>query len=854
MAKSLIIVESPTKKKTLEGFLGPNYKVMGSKGHVRDLPKSGLAVDLEHDFEPKYELLPDRKSVVDELRRAAKDVDIVYLASDPDREGEAIAWHIREALHLKNARRIEFNEITKTAVQRALENPREIDMDRVNAQQARRVLDRIIGYQLSPLLSKKISRGLSAGRVQSVAVRLICEREREIQAFKIEEYWSIEAILSPQNEEFPFPARLLTRASKKVEITNEEQANELVEALNPESDFNKSALLPFRYIVSSVKRQEKRRFPGAPFITSTLQQEASKQLRFSAKKTMMVAQALYEGIALGDGSPVGLITYMRTDSTTIAKEAQEAARDLIAKRFGQDFVPDAPPKYKNKKSAQEAHEAIRPAYVTHIPEDIQRFLTDEQFKLYRLIWRRFVASQMKPAILDVTTVDIAAGEFGLRASGTVVKFAGFLSVYEDARDEDAPVVEADDEDAVRKLPNLEANRVLDLRDLLPRQHFTQPPPRYTEATLVKTLEENGIGRPSTYAQTLSTVQDRGYAELEQRRFKPTELGFIVNDKLVQHFPNVVDVHFTAGVEEKLDEVEEGKQLWTKVLHEWYDPFSEDVTRAKTEMEKVAPVETDFDCPTCGAKMLKRRGRFGEFLACSNYPECKTSMNVSADGQPESNEPEVSEHSCPKTGLPLVRKKGRFGEYFECVDSEGVKITYKVGLNGEPVEKAPAPQIEGLDPNEKRTCEKCGKPMTVRASRRGAFWGCTGYPKCRNLVPIEGAKVILPEAELTDFKCPICEKPLAKRSGRFGPFLSCSGYPECKTIVKLDKQGEPIFPTAEEIEAAKEAKAAKTATAKTVTAKTTTKKVVAKKPAAKKSVAKKATAKSSTRKTTKKVAV
>ena len=835
MAKSLIIVESPTKKKTLEGFLGSNYTVMGSKGHVRDLPKSGLAVDLEHDFAPSYELLPDRKAVIDELRRAAKGVDIVYLASDPDREGEAIAWHIREALGLKNARRIEFNEITKTAVQRALDNPREINMDRVNAQQARRVLDRIIGYQLSPLLSKKISRGLSAGRVQSVAVRLICEREREIQAFKIEEYWSIEAILSPQNEEFPFPARLLSRANKKVEIKDEEQATELVNALRP-----------LDYKVASVKKQEKRRFAGAPFITSTLQQEASKQLRFSAKKTMMVAQALYEGIALGDGSPVGLITYMRTDSTTIAKEAQEAARELIAKRFGPEYVPDAPPKYKNKKSAQEAHEAIRPAYVTHVPEDIQRYLTDEQFKLYRLIWRRFVASQMKPALLDVTTVDISAGEFGLRASGTVVKFAGFLSVYEDAKDEDAPVVEADDEDAVRKLPNLEANRVLDLRELLPKQHFTQPPPRYTEATLVKTLEENGIGRPSTYAQTLSTVQDRGYAELEQRRFKPTDLGFIVNDKLVQHFPNVVDVHFTAGVEEKLDEVEEGKQLWTAVLHEWYDPFSEDVTRAKTEMEKVEPVETEFDCPTCGAKMLKRRGRFGEFLACSNYPECKTSMNLSSDGQPESNVPEVSEHLCPKTGLPLVRKKGRFGEYFECVDSEGVKITYKVGANGEPVEKAPLPQIEGLDPNEKRTCEKCGKPMTVRASRRGAFWGCTGYPKCRNLVPIEGAKVILPEAELTAFPCPVCEKPLAKRSGRFGPFLSCSGYPECKTIVKLNKDGEPIFPTPEEIE---EKKAAAKAPAKKVAAK----KPAAKKTTAKKPAAKKTTAKSSTRKAAPKVA-
>jgi DNA topoisomerase-1 len=473
--------------------------------------------------------------------------------------------------------------------------------------------------------------------------------------------------------------------------------------------------------------------------------------------------------------------------------------------------------------------------VTHVPEEIQQYLTDDQFKLYRLIWRRFVASQMKPALIDVTTVDITAGQFGLRASGAVIKFAGFLSVYEDAKDEDEREAEADDENAVRKLPILEAGRVLDLRDLLPKQHFTQPPPRFTEATLVKTLEENGIGRPSTYAQTLSTIQDRGYTELEQRRFKPTELGFIVNDKLVQHFPKIVDVQFTAGFEEKLDDVEEGKQEWTNLLHEFYNPFSEDVTRAKTDMEKVAPVETEFDCPTCGKKMLLRRGRFGSFLSCSDYPECKTSMDVDAAGQPVSNAPQESGYACPKTGLPLVRKKGRFGEYFECVDAEGVKTTYKVGTNGEPVEKAPPPQIEGIDPNEKRTCEKCGKPMVVRASRRGAFWGCTGYPKCRNLVAIEGAKVILPEAEVTEHPCPNCGKMLAKRSGRFGPFLSCTGYPECKTIVKLDAQGEPLPPKEPKAEGEVKPKAAAKKTA--AKAKTTTK-ATAKKPA-------------STRKTTKK---
>jgi len=793
MAKSLVIVESPTKVKTLKGFLGNDFKIMGSQGHVRDLPKSGLAVDLDNDFKPSYELLPDRKHIIAELRKAADSVDMVYLASDPDREGEAIAWHIREALHLKNVRRIEFNEITKTAVRRALDHPRDIDMDRVNAQQARRVLDRIIGYRLSPLLSLKIRKGLSAGRVQSVAVRLICEREREIQAFKIEEYWSVTALLTPRTLDFPFPAKLLSHQGQKLEITNEAQASSLVAALRP---------LPFR--VENVKRQEKRRNPFAPFITSTLQQEASKQLRFSTKKTMSVAQSLYEGIALGGGTPVGLITYMRTDSVTIANEAQQAARQLITSRFGPEFVPDSPPVYKNRKSAQEAHEAVRPADVTCIPEEIEKYLSPDQFKLYRLIWRRFVASQMKPAVLDVTTVDIKAGEYGLRASGSIIKFSGFLSVYEEARDEDkAEESEADDENADRKLPPLENAQPLDLRDLLPKQHFTQPPPRYTEATLVRAMEENGIGRPSTYAQTLSTIQDRGYVLLEQRRFEPTELGFEVNDKLVQHFPVVVDIQFTAGVEEKLDEVEEGKQNWVALLHEFYGPFKADLDLAQVEMEKVQPLETDFDCPTCGKKLLKRRGRFGDFFSCSGYPECKTKMNVAANGEPDSSQLVETEFDCPTCGKKLVKRKGRFGEFFSCIDYPECKTALNVGPNGEPVEKSAkiAPVVEGLDPNETKTCDKCGKPMVVRTSRRGAFWGCTGYPKCRHLVPIEGVTVQPPPVQLSQHTCPNCGKPLARKTGRFGPFLGCTGYPECKTIVRLDKQGNPQSPVGPAMDAA-----------------------------------------------------
>ena len=791
--KSLVIVESPTKVKTLKGFLGADFKIMGSQGHVRDLPAKGLSVDIKNDFEPTYELLPDRKHIIAELKKAASDVDMVYLASDPDREGEAIAWHIREALHLKKVRRIEFNEITKTAVQKALQNPRDINMDRVNAQQARRVLDRIIGYELSPLLARKVAKGTSAGRVQSVALRLVCEREREIQAFVIEEYWSITALLSPQLQNFPFPAKLITRAGKKLEIGNEESATELVDALRP---------LPF--VVSNVKKQEKRRHAAAPFITSTLQQEASKKLYFGAKRTMQVAQGLYEGKEIGRDAPVGLITYMRTDSTSIAKEAQESAREFIVNRYGSEFVPETPPQYKNRKSAQEAHEAIRPTYVDIVPEDVERFLAPEDFKLYRLIWRRFVASQMKPAIMDVTTVDIAAGEFGLRASGSIIKFQGFLSVYEEAKDEDkSDEIEADDENADRRLPALEKDQPLDLKEILPRQHFTQPPPRYTEATLVKALEENGIGRPSTYASILTTIVDRKYTELDQRRFTPTDLGFLVNDKLVQHFGNVVDVHFTAGIEEKLDDVEEGKRGWTAVLRDFYDPFHESVVLAGTEMERAAPIETDFDCPNCGKKLLKKRGRFGEFFSCPDYPECNTTMNVGPEG------------------TPLAKAE-------------------KVAV-----------EIEGIEPDAKRECEKCGKPMVIRTSARGAFWGCTGYPKCKNLIAIEGAKIVgadgavitKPEPEMTEHKCPVCESPMVKRMGRFGPFLGCSDYPKCKTIVNLDKEGNPKWPAPGEAKQIGAKKAATTKTATKPAAKTATKSAA--KPTAKPATAKATTAKAIT---------
>jgi DNA topoisomerase-1 len=776
MPKSLLIVESPTKVKTLKGFLGPDFTILGSQGHVRDLPKNGMAVNIKNNFEPTYEPLPDRKRIIDELIKAAKGADVVYLASDPDREGEAIAWHISEALNLKNARRIEFNEITKTAVQKALQNPRDIDMDRVNAQQARRVLDRIIGYELSPLLARKIAKGTSAGRVQSVALRLVVEREREIQAFKIEEYWSITALLSPLEKEFPFPAILRTIDGKKSEIGDEATATNLVEELGQQ-----------HYVVQNVVKREKKRNPAAPFITSTLQQESSKQLRFGAQRTMRVAQDLYEGIDVGKGAPTGLITYMRTDSTSIAKEAQEGARQFITQKYGPEFVPEKAPQYKNRKSAQEAHEAIRPSYIELVPEEIRPYLSDDQFKLYRLIWRRFVASQMKPAIFDVTSVDVAAGIYGLRASGSIIKFQGFLSVYEEAKDEDASdETEADDENSNRRLPALDKDQNLKLNELLPKQHFTQPPPRYTEATLVKALEENGIGRPSTYASILNTIVDRKYTELEQRRFTPTKRGFAVNDKLVQHFGNIVNVGFTAGVEEQLDEVEEGKRGWTEVLREFYDPFHDGVERAKTEMERVGPSETDIPCLKCGTLLLHRDGKFGEFYSCPNE-ECKATFNIGSEGE------------------PVAR-----------------------------AEKAVV-EVEGIEPGATRECEKCGKPMVVRTSARGAFWGCTGYPKCRNLVAIEGTVKVdgqeapaKPQPEMTDHDCPVCGSKMTKRMGRFGPFLGCSDYPKCKTIVNLDKEGNPKWPTGDAAAPKPKATKAKAASAKTSTKKATTKKTAASK--------------------------
>jgi len=614
MAKSLIIVESPAKIKTLKNFLGSDFTIEASMGHVRDLPKSKLGVEVENNFEPQYVSIPERRDVIKKLKEAASKAEVVYLASDPDREGEAIAWHLREVLKLTNSRRIQFNEITKTAVLEGLDNAHDINIDLVNAQQARRVLDRLVGYKLSPLLWRKVKRNLSAGRVQSVAVRLICDREREILAFIAVEYWSITATLTPKDKERLFEAKLLSRKGEKLEIHNQREADELIGALEGAD-----------YRVKSIKKSEKKRYPAPPFITSTLQQEASRKLGFGARRTMTVAQQLYEGVELGQAGSVGLITYMRTDSTRVAKEAQDEARDYIAKNYGAGFAPDKP-RQVARKGAQDAHEAIRPTSVFRHPDEIKHYLSGDQYRLYRLVWQRFMASQMSPAVFDVVSVDIEARDMLFRATGSTVKFQGFMKVYTEGKDDDKVVADEDQP----PLPPLKEGELLDLRKLLPEQHFTEPPPRFTEATLVRALEEKGIGRPSTYATIISTIQDRKYVEIREKKFFPTELGCIVTDQLVKHFPDIINAEFTAGVETKLDDVEEGKLDWVRLLSEFHGPFEKDLEAAQENMErvKIAPKESDLLCPNCGKRMLIREGRFGEFLGCAGYPDCKTTMPLS----------------------------------------------------------------------------------------------------------------------------------------------------------------------------------------------------------------------------------
>ena len=645
----LVIVESPAKAKTVGRFLGKGYTVKASVGHVRDLLRSELSVDVDNNFKPKYRVPNEKRAVVKDLKELAKTAREIYLATDPDREGEAIAWHLLESAEIDQniTKRVVFHEITQSAITDAFSHPRQINMDLVDAQQARRVLDRLVGYSLSPLLWEKVRSRLSAGRVQSVALRLIVEREREIDAFIPEEYWTIEAELKPEGADSTFAARLVRVDNEEPKLPNQEVVNGLLEDMEPA-----------QYVISRVKRGERRRKPSAPFITSTLQQEASRRLGYTARRTMALAQQLYEGIDVGEGGATGLITYMRTDSTNVAELAQKEARQFIIDTYGSDFLPPQPPQYKTRAvSAQEAHEAIRPTSVMRLPEKVKEFLTKDQFKMYQLIWQRFVASQMEAAVYDTLTVEVSAAgqqhQYLLRASGSALKFPGFLVLYEDTRDEDQKPSE--DGENVRIPAEVAEGQPQELVRLIPEQHFTQPPPRFTEASLVQTLEEYGIGRPSTYAPILSTIQERGYVSREGKRLQPTETGMLVNDLLVDHFSEIVDLHFTARMEEDLDKVASGNRAWVDVVRGFYTTFAPQVERAKLEMPaaKAELEKVGRECPQCGHDLVIRWGRYGKFISCSNFPACRyTEAWLERIGV-----------KCPECGSELVERKTRKGRVF-----------------------------------------------------------------------------------------------------------------------------------------------------------------------------------------------
>ncbi len=758
MPQSLVIVESPAKAKTIEKFLGKDFKVLASFGHVRALPSKQGSVDIEKDFEPKYHVLPESKKHIDAIRKALKESDRLLLATDPDREGEAISWHLLAALGLdkKNPgieiQRVVFHEITKDAIVHAVKNPRGIANELVDAQQARSVLDYLVGFNLSPFLWKKIRYGLSAGRVQSVALRLVCEREKEIQAFREQEYWTIAARLgvAPGQE---FKAGLVTVGEKKLgkfDIPGEEVATGL-----------KTALQSAGYRVGKITKTEKKRTPAPPFTTSTLQQEASRKLGFSAKKTMSTAQKLYEGIDIGEGGTVGLITYMRTDSVNLSSQALKEAQDVISAAYGTEYALPKPRVYKTKtKNAQEAHEAVRPTYISKTPAELKRFLTPDLYKLYELIWKRTVACQMAEALLDQTSVDISAdlagaiasGPFSgakqcaLRASGTVIRFPGFMKLYIEGQDDQ-------DEEKEGLLPAMSEGGSLKLHEVIPEQHFTQPPPRYTEATLVKTLEEYGIGRPSTYASIMNTLVERKYARLEKKRFFPEDVGMVVNDLLTAHFSRYVDYNFTAGLEEELDQVSRGEKQWKPLLREFWEPFSSLLKQKEGEVSKsdLTTEATNEACPECGKPLVVKLGKRGKFIACSGFQEgCKYTRNIESEKGGEVAEPVLSDEKCEKCGQPMLIKDGRYGKYLACSG-------YPACKNIQPLVK---PRGTGV------TCPECKEgELTEKKSRYGKmFYSCNRYPQCKFALwdpPVEKA-------------CPKCGFPLLVKKvyKKKGEFLKC----------------------------------------------------------------------------------
>jgi DNA topoisomerase I len=766
--RSLVVVESPTKVKTIQKYLDGTFVVRASMGHVRDLPKSKLGVD-PRSFKPKYVISPTKKKVLDELKKVAEKADTLYVATDPDREGEAIGWHLAQELPFDKRKvyRVAFNEITERAVRLAFQQPGRIDQKKVDAQQARRVLDRLVGYSLSPLLWEKVQRGLSAGRVQSVAVRLVVDREREIQAFQPVEYWSLHArLLADGDPEGPSSGRPEGASSGRPEGPSSGRP-EFVATLRevdgekpslPDEATTRALMATLdgaRFVVRSVTRGERRRNPAPPFITSTLQQEAGRKLRFWAKKTMTVAQQLYEGIELGKEGQVGLITYMRTDSVRISREAQDEAREMIARRYGAEYVPETLPVYRSRNTAQEAHEAIRPSDARRDPKSVARQLTKDQLALYRLIWERFVASQMVPAVYDTVSADIEADRCVFRAQGSTLRFNGFMAVYVESDEDTAPP-----EDESVTVPPLSEGEALALVGLEPKQHFTQPPPRYTEASLIKALEELGIGRPSTYAQILSTIiNDRGYVRRETRTLFPTDLGLEVTDLLTPFFPEVMDVEFTAQMEDSLDRVEYGERKWADTVREFYTPFTKDLERAREKMPNVkVGEETGEACPECGSPLVEKRGRFGKFIACSTYPDCRYTRDLSGQARAED---EATGESCPTCGRPLVVKHGRFGKFIACSGYPECKTTKPVTLG-----------IACPEPG-------CSGQLVQRRSKRGrTFYGCSAYPDC---------KFVLWQRPVGE-RCPKCdasflvEKNLRGRQLRSCVREGCDFQQEAETTV------------------------------------------------------------------------
>lgn len=739
--KSLVIVESPAKSKTIRKILGDSFQIEASFGHVRNLPTKdpatqNLGFDIENHFEPKFEVIPGKQAVVKKLNDMAKKVDKIYLASDPDREGEAIAWHVRQILKVPDDKilRIVFNEITPKAVKYSVDNPRGIDMDMVQAQQTRQILDKLVGYKLSPVLWKQIgNRNLSAGRVQSVALRMICEREEEIEAFVPQEYWSIHTDLEKDGK--VFEAELSKYKDKAIEksIKNQEEAQKIVDYLKePSREFE----------VAKVTKKTMKRKPTAPFITSTLQRAASSKLGFGVQKTMQVAQKLYEGMEI-DGTPVGLITYMRTDSVRISDDAQEMAKDYILNNFGEKYYPEAPNIYtKGKQNVQDAHEAIRPSYPERTPESIKQYLDNDQYKLYKLIWNKFMSSQMSNAEIANKSMEIKAGDYTLKAGTSKVTFDGFLKLYNDADEEE--------KDADAKIPDLEKGDKVNCQKVTPKQHFTQPPPRYNEASLVKALEEHGIGRPSTYATIITVIQTRKYVEKKEKALHPTLLGRTVSKQLVAQFADIMDYKFTAGMETKLDKIAEKKAIWNDVLQEFYTPFIEEVNKALQTGERVR-IESKIKCPNCGKPMVLRTSKFGtQFLGCSGYPECKTMMSLNAlseeTSEEQANEQEVCEEKCEKCGSDMVFKTGPYGKYMECT-------------NEECKHRKPYRKSTGVK------CPKCGQGTIVeRKSKRGTvFYGCDKYPDCDFTL----------WNEPTGEECPECKSLLVKKVLKKGTVIACS---------------------------------------------------------------------------------